>query len=197
MKVNTGKSHLLLSRNSRATATIGISYIELEDEQVLLGITIDSNLPFENHINSICKKASQELNVLARIIPYMNIQERRTIMKSFVTSQFSDCPLNWILYSRRLNKKTNSIHKRPLRITYQDNTSTFPKLLNKCNSVSRQHRNLQVLETEMFKIHRGFSPEILRETLKSKTSLYSLRRNNTFENDKCTLYIIALYHYRF
>ena len=31
MKVNTGKSHLLLSGNSRATATIDNSYIESED----------------------------------------------------------------------------------------------------------------------------------------------------------------------
>ena len=48
MKVNTGKSHLLLSGNSRATATIDNRYIESEDGQVLLGITIDSNLTFEN-----------------------------------------------------------------------------------------------------------------------------------------------------
>ena len=90
-KLNTGKSHLLLSSSSRANTTIDNSYIESEDEQVLLGITIDSNLTFENHINSICKKASQELNALARIAPYMNIQKRRTIMKSFVTSQFTYC----------------------------------------------------------------------------------------------------------
>ena len=69
MKVNTGKSHLLLSGNSRATASIDNSYIESKDEPVLLGITIDSKLTFENHINSICKKASQKLNALARITP--------------------------------------------------------------------------------------------------------------------------------
>ena len=86
MKVNTGKSHLLLSGNSRATTTIDNNYIESENEQVLLGIRIDSNVTFENHINSICKKASQKLNALARIAPYMNIQNRITIMKSFVTS---------------------------------------------------------------------------------------------------------------
>ena len=75
MKVNTGKSHLLLSGNSRAAATIDNSYIESEDEQVLLGITIYSNLTFENHIISICKKASQKLNVLARNAPHTNIQK--------------------------------------------------------------------------------------------------------------------------
>ena len=74
-KVNTVRSHLLFLGSSRATATIDNSYIELKYEQVLLGITIDSNLTFENHINSICKKASQKLNALAKIAPYMNIQK--------------------------------------------------------------------------------------------------------------------------
>ena len=63
----------------------------------------------------------------------MNIQKRRTIMKSFVTSQFSYCPLIWMFHSRRLNNKINSIHERALRITYQDNASAFEELLNKDN----------------------------------------------------------------
>ena len=41
MKVNAGKSHLLLSGNSRTNTMIDNTYIESEDEQVLLGITID------------------------------------------------------------------------------------------------------------------------------------------------------------
>ena len=56
---NTGKNHLLLSGNSRTTTAIDNSYTESEDEQVLLGITNDSNLTFENHINSICQKESK------------------------------------------------------------------------------------------------------------------------------------------
>ena len=109
MKVNTGKSHLLPSGNSRAITTIGNSYSESEDEHVLLGTTIDSNLTFENHITNICTKASQKLNAFARNAPYMNIQKQRAIMKSFVTSQFSYCPLIWMLHSRRLDNKINSI----------------------------------------------------------------------------------------
>ena len=92
IKVNTGKCQLLLSGDSRTTTTIDNSYFESEDEQVLLDITINSNFTFENHINSIYKKTSQKLNVLARIALEMNIQKRRTIMKSFVTSQFSFYP---------------------------------------------------------------------------------------------------------
>ena len=51
MKLNTGKSRLLLSDNSRPTATINNNYIESEDEQVFLGMMIDFKLAFENHIN--------------------------------------------------------------------------------------------------------------------------------------------------
>ena len=77
MEINTGKCHLLISGNVSATAKINNNYIESEKEQVLLGITIDSNLTFENHGNNICKKASQKLNALARVAPYMNMQKRR------------------------------------------------------------------------------------------------------------------------
>ena len=84
IKVRTDKSNLV-SGNVRATAKIDNNYIESEKEQVLLGITINPNLTFENHINDICKKASQKLNALARVAPYMNMQKRRIIMKSFVT----------------------------------------------------------------------------------------------------------------
>ena len=93
MKVNTGKSHLLLSSKSRATATIDNSYIESEDEEVLIGIAINSNL-----IKSVYKKAKQKLNALARITSYISIEKRRAIMKSLVTSQFS------YFGSRNLNK---------------------------------------------------------------------------------------------
>ena len=62
---------------------------------------------------------------------FMNIQKRGTIMKFFVTSQFSYCLLIWMFHGRRLNNKINSIDERTLRITYQDNMPTFHKLRKK------------------------------------------------------------------
>ena len=41
MKVNTYKSHLLLSGNASLTSNIDNNLIESENEQVLLGVTID------------------------------------------------------------------------------------------------------------------------------------------------------------
>ena len=111
-------------------------------------------------------------------------------MKSLVTSQFVYCPLIWMLHSRRLNNKINSIRERALRITYQDHMSTYQELLNKDNSVSKHHKNFPALATEMLKIHRGLSPDILRKIFVPKISLYNLRRNNAFER----LQVHSVYH---
>ena len=163
MKANTEKSHLLLSGSNRLTANIDGNVIESEDNQILLGITIDSNLSFHKHINDLCKKASAKLNALARISGYVDLPKLRVKMKSFITSQLGYCSLIWMFHSRALNNKTNSIHERALRITYNDSKSTFEELLNKDNSVSIHHRNLQVLAIEMFKIKNNMASEFFNE----------------------------------
>ena len=68
---------MIFSRNVRATAKIDSNYIESKKEQVLLGVTIDSNLTFENHINNICKRAIQKLNAVPRFAPYINMQKEK------------------------------------------------------------------------------------------------------------------------
>ena len=57
-QVNNDQSRLSLLGNSRISTTIENSYIELEDEQVLLAITNNADLTFKKHINIICKRAS-------------------------------------------------------------------------------------------------------------------------------------------
>ena len=47
------------------------NYTEAEDVHELLGMTTDSKLTFENHINKFCKKSSQELNAVARICNFI------------------------------------------------------------------------------------------------------------------------------
>ena len=49
----------------------------------MLGIKFDSNLSFENHVTSLCKKASQKLHALARVSHYMDLNKSRNLMKFF------------------------------------------------------------------------------------------------------------------
>ena len=111
---------------------------------MLLGITIGSNLTFENLLIIFTKEQVKKLNALARVASYMNMQKRRVIMKSCVTYQFGYCLSIWMFRSGRLNNKINSIHEESLRITYQYHISTFQELLNKGNSVPIHHKKSQL-----------------------------------------------------
>ena len=75
MKANSDKSHLLLSYNEPSKLVIDGSSFETNTKEVLLGITIDKDLKFDDHVNSFCKKACQKLNALSRLAPYMNVKK--------------------------------------------------------------------------------------------------------------------------
>ena len=46
----------------------------------LLGITIDSALNFDTHVNNLCKKANQKFHALARLSNYMDKGKLRLII---------------------------------------------------------------------------------------------------------------------
>ena len=77
----------------------------------MLGINFGYKLKFTNHIEEICKKASQNLNALAGIAPYMGIRKRRTLMNAFFKPQFNYCPLIWMCRNRSLNNKIDRLHE--------------------------------------------------------------------------------------
>ena len=60
-----------------------------------------------------------------------------------------------------MNNKFKRLHERCHRITNNDKTSSFADLLAKNGSVSIHTRNLQVLVTDMFKLHKNMSTELL------------------------------------
>ena len=119
--------------------------------QKLLGIRFNSNFHFDDHVASLCKKASQKLNVLTRVVQYMNLAQRRSIMKAFICSQFGYYPLVWMFHIRKINNCINSLHERALRLVYRDYNATFSELISKDKSVTIHQRNLQLLATEIFK----------------------------------------------
>ena len=73
------------------------------------------------------------------------------------------------------------MHKRALRLVYNDLSSSFPELLEKDKSVTLHHRNLKTLAQETFKVRNNMAPEILTEIFPHKESSYSLRNSTALQ----------------
>ena len=98
MKLNQDKCDLLVSgfKYENVWAKIAKTKNWESKEQKLLGVEIDRNLSFDKHIPSLCRKAGKKLSVLARLSNFMCTNKKRVLMKAFIESQFSYCPLIWI-----------------------------------------------------------------------------------------------------
>ena len=54
----------------------------------LLGVTIDNDLKFDEHLLKICLKANRKLSALTRIKKYLDFHKMRVLFKAFFESQF-------------------------------------------------------------------------------------------------------------
>ena len=81
---NNDKSHLLMSCTKPSGAITEDSCMIQSQKQLLLGVTIYSELKFDDHINYFCKKAGRKLNALVWIAIFMDTNKWKTIMKAFV-----------------------------------------------------------------------------------------------------------------
>ena len=104
MKLNTNKCHLLLNSQEPITLKMGDLHINNSLSEKLLGVTFNCKLKFEKQIEDICQKASQKINTLARLAPYMGTTKKYTIMNAFFKSRFNYCPLVWMRCNRSLNR---------------------------------------------------------------------------------------------
>ena len=62
------------------------SKITSSNEEKLLGIFQDSKLNFESHIISLCRKANQKINALARLKNYLTLDQKNLLLNSVITA---------------------------------------------------------------------------------------------------------------
>ena len=149
--------------------------IASSNEEKLLGILLDSKLNFDSHITSLCKKAGQKLSALARINHYLTQDQKLLLLNSVVKSQFSYCPLIWMFTSQYLNNALNSIHKRALRLTYNDFELPFDTILEDNKQKSINKKNIESLALEIMIM-------IMGDLFVSRENNYNLRKFQELES---------------
>ena len=175
--IESSRSELSRDKGNKTVAVkVGNNMIEEQRNGKLLGITIDKNINMAEHIRKICKQASKKLHALARVSPYLNEHKRIILMKSFILSQFSYCPIIWMYCQRKSNNLINRIHERALRIAYCDYISDFESLLEKDDSITIHERNVQTLACEVYSTINSLNPSFMGEIFNIKVNNYSLRR---------------------
>ena len=77
MQDTADKCHVLLNTSNELIVKINEVQIKNSQSEKLLGITIDNDLKFEDHINNICRKASAKISALSRIEIVQKLSENK------------------------------------------------------------------------------------------------------------------------
>ena len=163
------------------------SLIQKKHEK-FLGVTFNSRLNFHHYISNICKTAGNKLHALARVSNYMDQDKKKILFNSYFLSQFNYCTLIWMNHNKSTNNRTNSLHKRALRLIYCDHSSNFQELLKRDNSVTIYQKNIQALAILKYKKWFSVSSAICKYRmewlgnhfkLRSRNLEYGTRRNET------------------
>ena len=110
MKANPEKFQAIAigkqTKQQSLTFTLDRNNIERESEVNVIGVTIDFQLNFNEHVSNMCQKTSRQLNVLKRIGTHLTKLGKLTIYYSFIMSNFNYCPLVWH-FCGEMNTKIN------------------------------------------------------------------------------------------
>ena len=194
MKLNQDRCHFPPPGHKHEMICVNIGQTKTWEsrKQKPLGIIIDRNLRFDKNVLNQCKKAGRKLSALTKNCTFISLERRRTLMKSFIESQFGYCPLVWMFCGRKSNNRINHLHGRTLRIVYNDNQSSFENLPRKDRSVSIHHRNIRSFATEIYKIKNNLSTYIMSELFEKRNLNYNLRTPTDFSLHSINIVAYAL-----
>ena len=181
MEANPSKLQFMLLKSITSNVPLP-DFIEVENEQIerssnvnLLGITVDDKLKFDIHINSLCRKAVCQINVLYRFSGIFNLQERERIYNTFILSNFNYCPIVWHFCGKTSTRKLEKTQERALRFLHNDKVSPYDVLLAKSGSTTLHIRRIKAIACEVFKSLNDLNPTFMKEMFIQKETPYNLR----------------------
>ena len=181
--VNSDKCHFMTLGTPNTLPNFKCKNITIKNSvsEKLLGVFIDNNLDFTEHLNTVCKKARLKLHALNRISRFLSAEQHLLIINAYIKCLFNYCPLVWMFCYRGIMHKMNKIHKRSLRLILNNYKDDFQDLLRSSGDISIHQRCISSLLTKVYKYIRGLSAEIMNEVFSVRANIYNTQQFNVFE----------------
>ena len=90
--------------NKTVGIKIGDCTIDTGDCEKVLGVKLDVNLNFNNHISDLRKKASRKISALAGVTPIMGLSKKKSLLifslHSSATANSFGCAINVVIIGK-------------------------------------------------------------------------------------------------
>ena len=129
-----------------------------------LGLMIDDNLSFEEHVNYMSKKVAKGLAMLRRIRDLLPINTLVDIYSSIILPHFDYCSSVWDNCRKGARDKLQKLQNRAARIIIRSNYEIrSSQILNKLNWPTLEDRRMKQKSCLTFKVYHKLGPSYLSQ----------------------------------
>ena len=186
MKANAEKFQLMvLGRNTELSQlSIMDGAVKASSSIIVLGVELDENLNFKNHINNVCNKTSKQINALKRNRRLLNKDCKLLLYNSYITSNFNYCPTVWMFSGRTHLDKLERMNKRALRFVTDDAHTDYVDLCKRGGFLNNNLRFMKSVAVMMYKVRHNLAPSFVSGMFIEKDFTYCLRNDIAYEIPK-------------
>ena len=185
LQVNIKKyqSMVLGERNGTVEKNMQIGRVKIEQSHSikLLGVNIDSDLNFSNHIREVCIKSSQQIGVLTRLRNLIPTPAKLQLFKAAILPQLTYCSTVWHFCRASDRRKLERLQERALRTVFKSRSDSYENLLIQANLPTLYNRRLQDIAILMFKAKNNLLPKYLQDLFNlngEREKRYNLRNSD-------------------
>lgn len=181
----TKTEFMLIGSRQKLNSLVATPVLEINGDRIKqvtstksLGINIDNNLSWNEHINKLAKKIASGIGALKRIRPFVPSATLHLVFKALVQPHFDYCSVVWGNCGKTLSLKLQKLQNRAARVltfsNYDANAENLFKILG-WQDLSQQ-REMQTA-TFVYKSLNGLTPKYLSSKFVERCDItsYSLR----------------------
>ena len=162
----------------------------------MLGVTVDDKMKFEKHIASICRKLSQQVVVLKKILP---LETRKCLYLAFIIPNFNYCSETWHFRNKGATAKLEKVNERALRFVFNEKQSPYSAdLLHRIGLPSLVNQRLTKIACTVFNvINNEHALKSIKDLIEQRKNEYDLWENDILKRPMASSSTYGLKSWRF
>ena len=151
--------------------------IKTTEKTCLLGVVLDNELKFDDHISSICRKVSTQISALNRLKNILPLKTKESLYRALILPYFNYC--NQVLHHcrKRNTAKIEKVNERALRYIFRDKSASYQDLLERIRLPTLKTRRIQDMLLTINNSISDKAPPAIRDLITLRSSKYNLRHD--------------------
>ena len=172
MLLNSEKTKVMLittnqKRQRLPNTNLNLKYMDESLKTIsndkILGVFVDNNLIWSDHVKHICKKISTYIWLLSKIKYFLSLEHRVQFYKSYIQPHIDFCSTVWASSCEANKMKIFKLQKRACRVILDYNVEDSNEAMQSLKILSVYDRLFLRKAKFMFKVYHNLTPTYISE----------------------------------